>query len=190
MSIAFGNRYLTADEMKGNAAYIWQYMRGAGWSMEAVAAMLGNMESESTINPAIYESLDSSSSENGYGLVQWTPNTKFKEWADENGFTYEDIDGQLERIIYELENGLQWISTATYNMSFAEFSTSTHAVEILAMTFLYNYERPASLDQPHRGTQARAWYEYLQTITPARKGGMSKLLLYAGGLKRGRGYVV
>lgn len=191
MAVTSANRYLSQSEMEGNATYIWSFFNSKGWSINAVAAMLGNMQTESTINPGIYESLDDTSASNGFGLVQWTPNTKYKEWADANGYggNYANIDGQLERIIYELKNGLQWITTSKYPMTFETFSTSNMPVETLAQIFLYNYERAADLNQPNRSTQARAWYNYLQgiepgEITPVKHGSMSKLLLYFAGMKR------
>lgn len=177
-----------------NAEYIYSYFRVLGWSLNAIAAMLGNMESESTINPGIYEGLDASSTSNGFGLVQWTPNTKYKTWADEYGFSdYGDINGQLGRIVYELMNGLQWIETDAYPLSFKSFSKSTESVETLAQAFLYNYERPASLDQPNRSTQARKWFNYLRDVDPDapvvpdqeyKPHKMSKLLFYYAGIRR------
>lgn len=193
MTVTSANRYLTREEMEGNAEVLASVFLLNGWSANAIAAMLGNMQSESGINPGIYENLDDTSTTNGFGLVQWTPNTKYKEWADANGYgsDYGDIFGQTVRIRYELENGLQWISTDAYPLSFAEFSASAETPEYLAQAFLYNYERPASLDQPNRSTQAREWYEFIQNLFPVdpptptpEKKGMSKLLLYFAGTRR------
>lgn len=52
----WGNTYnssntLTMEQMKVNATYIWNYLREQGWTLNAVAGMLGNMQSESAINP-------------------------------------------------------------------------------------------------------------------------------------------
>ena len=52
----WGNTYnssntLTMEQMKVNATYIWNYLREQGWTLNAVAGMLGNMQSESSINP-------------------------------------------------------------------------------------------------------------------------------------------
>lgn len=194
MTVTSANRYLSRSEMEGNAEIIASVFLSNGWSMNAIAAMLGNMESESTINPGIYESLDSTSTTNGFGLVQWTPNTKYKNWADENGYTdYGDIFAQTIRIRYEVENGLQWIPTDAYPMSFKAFTTSTRTPEYLAQAFLYNYERPASLDQPNRSTQARAWYNYILSVNPdvpiptpdpEKPRELPKLLLYFAGTRR------
>lgn len=93
------NRALSRDEMEINARYIWQYLGSRGWTLNAVAGMLGNIESESTMSPTRCEVGDgvdgtpmnpttddienyayryyAARSEGnkrfpGYGLVQWT----------------------------------------------------------------------------------------------------------------------
>lgn len=37
--------------MQVNARYIWAYLQAKGWTLNAVAGVLGNMQSESSINP-------------------------------------------------------------------------------------------------------------------------------------------
>lgn len=71
------------------------------------------------------------------------------------------MDNNLSRIIYEIENNLQWIPTQTYNFSFEEFSKSELSPYELGLAFLSNYERPADPNQPQRGTQAEFWFEFL-----------------------------
>ena len=156
-----GNRYLSQAEMENNAKYIWYYLSGKGWTINAVAGMLGNMQTESTINPGIWESLDSGNTSGGYGLVQWTPATKLIYWCDNNGLNYQDIAAQLQRIEYELANGIQYYPTKNYPETFAEFKKSTKDPYYLGMAFLANYERPAVANQPKRGQQAEKWYEFL-----------------------------
>lgn len=169
------NDWLTQPEMEENAAYIWQKMGPQGWTMESVAAMLGNMQSESTINPGIWENLDEGNLDGGYGLVQWTPASKYIDWANERGYPIGDINGQIERINWELENGAQWYPTEAYPITFAEFKASTDSPYTLAMAFINNYERPADPNQPWRGEQANEWYAFLGGIPPepgTRRGGM------------------
>lgn len=166
------NAYLTESEMQVNARYFWQEMQKRGWTLNAVAGMLGNMETESTINPAIWESLDSGNMLGGYGLVQWTPASKYTNWCDERGLAWGDMDSAIARIEWELANGEQYYPTDGYALSFSAFKTSTKSPEYLAMAFLLNYERPADQNQPARATQARKWYDFLSqyggggTITP------------------------
>ena len=52
----WGNTYnssntLTLEQEKINAEYIWRVLGSKGWTLNAVAGVLGNMESESSINP-------------------------------------------------------------------------------------------------------------------------------------------
>lgn len=52
----WGNDYnssnsLNLEQMKINATYIWNYLGSLGWTKNAVAGILGNMQSESSINP-------------------------------------------------------------------------------------------------------------------------------------------
>ena len=157
-----GNRYLSLSEMQNNVDILHYFFRSAGWTDNAIAAMLGNMQSESTINPGIWESLEPYSG--GYGLVQWTPYTNYSNWA---GAGWQD-NGQkeMERIIYELNNGLQWIRTNKYPLSFTGFAISDATPAYLAQAWLYNYERPGSLNQPWRSTQANYWYQYITGQNP------------------------
>ena len=51
-----GNDYnssnaLNMSQMEINAIYIWRALSSQGWTLNAVAGMLGNMQSESSINP-------------------------------------------------------------------------------------------------------------------------------------------
>lgn len=153
-----GNFYLTLEQMKVNAQYILDALLSHGWSKNAICGMLGNMQSESSINPGIWQSLDEGNTSLGYGLVQWTPATKYLNWADSLGLPYGAMDSNIQRIEYEVVNNLQWIHPS---MSFSEFTVSTDTPYNLAMLFLAHYERPANPDQPQRGTQAEYWYANL-----------------------------
>lgn len=157
-----GNRYLTLSEMQNNADLMHYFFKSNGWTDNAISAMFGNMQTESTLNPGIWENLEPFVG--GYGLVQWTPYTHYSEWA---GAGWQD-NGQkeMERIIYELENHLQWISTNTYPMTFREFSQSTLSPSYLAQAFLFNYERPTVKPQPARSKQAEYWYKYITGEEP------------------------
>ena len=155
------NSYLTRNEMTVNAQYILNYLTNRGWSKNAICGMLGNMETESTINPCIWQNLDSGNMNVGFGLVQWTPASKYINWCNDRGLEYANINSNLMRIEYEVENNLQWIPTTQYPMTFQEFKTSSHTPVYLADVFLKNYERPANPNQPNRGTQAQYWFDNL-----------------------------
>lgn len=190
----WGNTYnssnsLTLEQEKINAEYIWNALRSQGWTLNAVAGILGNMQSESSINPGrwqsdIVEPVDPTYS--GYGLVQWTPYTKYTNWVSGDPST---MDNNISRILYEVANNLQWIATSAYNYSFEQFTHSTDTPYNLALAFLSNYERPADPVQPWRGTQANFWYEYLGGIPPhptTRYKRKFKWILYANKLRKRR----
>ena len=178
-----GNRFLTRAEMETNAAYIWEYLGARGWSLNAVAGMLGNMQTESTINPAIWENLDEGNTSRGFGLVQWTPATKYRNWCSGMGIEPAHMDSALMRIEYELENKLQYYKTSAYPLTFAEFKVSDKDPYYLGMAFLRNYERPAVSNQPKRGQQAEEWYTYLSGLPapnrtkPPKRRNLSLLLM-------------
>lgn len=156
-----GNMYLSIEQMTVNAQEIMNQLTSRGWTKNAVAGMLGNMQTESTINPGVWESL-SPNVNNGYGLVQWTPATKLISWAESEDLDYTSGDAQLQRIDWEVANNQQWIATSQYPMSFQEFKVSTLTPEYLAQVFIRNYERPRYPNQPIRSTQARYWYDNLE----------------------------
>ena len=156
------NRYLNMEEMKNNAEYIYAWLKEKGWTKNAIAGMLGNMQTESTINPGIWQNLDSGNLRLGVGLVQWTPATKLIDWATPQELDPFKMDTQLGRIEWEVANGGQWIATSKYPMSFSEFKESTLPPYELGMAFLLNYERPADQNQPDRGTQAEYWFDNLE----------------------------
>lgn len=153
---------LTTEQMKVNATYITVYLYEKGWSLNAIAGMLGNMQAESSINPGRWQSEDVGNTSLGYGLVQWTPATKYLNWCSEQGFSDpSEMDNNLSRILYEVENSIQWIATDEYNLSFKEFTESLSSSEYLASAFLKCYERAGIEVEETRRANARTWYEFL-----------------------------
>lgn len=161
MSWISKNNYLTESEMQNNALLVKSYLVSKGWSINAIAGMLGNMESESNINPGLWQSLDYGNMSGGYGLVQWTPATNFTNWADANGYAWDDGNAQLKWIDEETVNTGQWISTSLYPFSFETFKTSSEPPAYLASAFLKNFERAGIEVEDARRENARKWYEYI-----------------------------
>lgn len=167
------NTYLNTADQQNNATEFWNALGSWGWSVEAVCGMLGNIQSESTVNPGVWQNFDEGNLDLGLGLVQWTPATKLISWCSEQGYSYTDGLAQCLRIQWELENGEQWIPTIAYPMTFEEFHKSTLSPYNLAIIFLMNYERPreAGADvQATRGNQAQDWYRYLEGKEPIPPG--------------------
>lgn len=162
---------LTEAQMQVNAKYISNYFYFKGWTLNAIAGLLGNLQAESSMNPGRWQSEDVGNNSGGYGLVQWTPATKYFDWCNSLDLSDpSEMDNNLDRIIYELENNIQWIATSEYNFSFSEFSTSTESAEYLASAFLKCYERAGVEVESTRRSNAIKWYRYISKNKPSSGG--------------------
>lgn len=166
--VYINNTYLGLDNMKINAAIVWDFfVRQKGWTPNAVAGMLGNMQTESTISPRLWQGRttppDPYTAEKGFGLTQWDPARKLINWCDENGLDYLDGNAQLQRILYEQQNGLQWSTNNVLHMTWDDFIVSEESPETLALVFVWAYERPSDPDIEKRQKDARFWYNFLST---------------------------
>lgn len=137
-------KWLTEAESLNNAQLIANALKGTDWTKEAISAMLGNMRHESSINPNMYEYGYAWADDRGFGLVQWTPRSKYWNWATALGLDPYLGESQIARINYEVANNIQWYSTTEYPLTFAEFRTNAKgwSVDKLTQAFTWNYERP------------------------------------------------
>lgn len=158
----YGNRYLSMGEMQNNAKIIFQYFLSKNWTVNAIAGMLGNFQKESTINPGIWQNLNPDNPELGWGLAQWTPSTKYTDWADANGYPRDDGNYQLLWLHGEMEITHEWIPTNDYPLSYLGYQQSVESPEYLAYAWLNEFERPSDRDQPDRQQYARYWYDWYQ----------------------------
>lgn len=134
--------FLTIGQSLENSQLVANFFAGS-WSPEAISALCGNMRVESTVNPNMWEQGYGHDPNRGYGLVQWTPATKYIDWAIDNGLPWQHGDSQLARIEYEVQNDIQWIPISDYDyMTFQEFTQSTQPVDYLTPAFTWSYERP------------------------------------------------
>ena len=135
-------QWLSESQSLQNAQLVANHLIPQGWTKESVSALCGNMRHESSINPDMYEFNYAWGDDRGYGLVQWTPRSKYWDWAESRGLDPRDGDSQLERIDYEVEQNIQWISTPNYPETYAQFRSSTKSMDYLVPAFTWNYERP------------------------------------------------
>ena len=172
---------LTNEEMKLNARYLYEVLHYIhGWSMEAVSGLLGNAQHESSLNPGRWQS-NKVGVGPAYGLVQWDPYSKYTGWCASNGYSDpSEMDSNIARIIYEVDNNQQYYKTPNYPETFREFTQSTSDPYYLACAFAWNYERSyvvlygSEAEQEalrqKRGGSAEYWYNYLcdyySNITP------------------------
>lgn len=153
-------KWLSEEESLSNAENVFIYFANSDWSKESLSAMVGNMRIESSVNPNMYEFRYNWEDDRGFGLVQWTPRSKYWNWALARGYTEAEIrngDAQLDRIQWEIEdNGstyTAWIPNghavrygkeSKYDFSFKDFRTNVHGLSIEELTeaFIWNYEGP------------------------------------------------
>ena len=135
-------RWLSESESLQNAQLVANHLIKQGWTKESISALCGNMRHESSINPDMYEYGYNWSEDRGYGLVQWTPRSKYWNWAESRNLPPRNGDSQLDRIDYEVEQNIQWISTPNYPETYAQFRASTKSMDYLVPCFTWNYERP------------------------------------------------
>ena len=145
---------LTEEQSLNNAQLVVNHFIGSDWVKESLAAMLGNMRHESNINPNMYELGYDWEDDRGFGLVQWTPRSKYWDWATASGLDPRSGNSQLARIDYEVENNIQYIANGhqkrygngnKYDFSFAEFRSNSVGESLgnLVEAFMWNYEGPS-----------------------------------------------
>lgn len=161
---------LTESEQENNARIIWGDLSAAGFTLNSICGMLGNMSQESGLNPQAWQTLNNP--KGGMGLVQWTPATKLIVWCNNRGINYKDGDSQLSRILYEFANDIQYISTSDYPLSASDFMSSTQSPEYLTRAFFANYERgnPAKANMDYRISRANYYYTLFSGQEPPEPG--------------------
>lgn len=152
-------------DSQNNAREVYNQLGSYGWALNAICGALGNMYVESYINPAQTQSgFPIGGMRGGYGLVQWTPASKYKTWAIDNGHDITDGYWQL----YDLDtqaHGIEW-STRAYPLSYSEYKASEETPAYLTEVFLRNYERAGVEDLDRRVEWANYWYEFLSGEEP------------------------
>lgn len=160
---------LTQSQMETNATYIYSFLTAQGWTINAIAAVLGNMNAESTLNPGRWQSDSVNWTAGGYGLVQWTPTTRHISWCNERGLDPSAMDSNLTHLNWEILDGDDYYPTTAYPLSFQAFTKSTESPGYLAKAFLLNYERPYDQSvtaQNFRAGLAESWYTYISGQDP------------------------
>ena len=139
---------------------IYDFFRGKGWTKNAICGLLGNMEVETayTLNPDIH----AYNGDGGYGLLQWTPASKLKNWAESNGLNFRTINTQCRRVQYEYDNKIQYSTSKYCSLTFKQYVKSSNSPDSLAECFMHNYERPdlKYANTPTRRKKAVEWCNY------------------------------
>lgn len=169
--------YLNQDHRDANAKLIWDYLTGLGWSETAVAGILGNMDVESSMNPALiegrgYHTLPDNNTVlaittvTGVGLVQWTGTTptppagqKLASFAIRYNKNWYDGELQCFRLERECDEDLQFIHGSVDGVSYdwQVYIASDESPEQLAKVWHRLYENGGS-DTQTRQQKARYYY--------------------------------
>ncbi len=149
---------LTSQQMHDNATIIYNQLSDTGWSHNAICATLGNMQHESvTINPGRGED----GGGGGYGLVQWTPASKYLDWASQNNYKKDSLPGQVEFLVYSMQPGQgEWLNNSNAYLSYDQFIHSDASVAYLTEVFMWSYERPGVPHLDRRIECAEYWSNY------------------------------
>lgn len=148
---------------------VWQYFTSAGYTKEAVAGMMGNIEAESSF---IITNVNSSSA--AYGLVQWMAGRRknLQNHAKSMNLTEGDIEAQLSFLLHELESGDGWISPNIFYPRVHEFSKFKQASDVTyaAEAFAESFERMSvsEYEQSYnkRINAAKKYYDEFKNWTP------------------------
>lgn len=180
------DRYLTQAEQENNANIIINYYRSMGIEDRTIAAILGNMQAESTLSPILTER----GGGGGYGLVQWTPQSNLIDACNVLGLSpYTSGDVQIQVVIDEIVGNpsvRQWYTSQAFIQNYYTSGATLDMVGItgqqfldntmnwtpdkLAVMFMVGYERP-SYDPlinhvANRKQNALNWYQYMGGIIP------------------------
>lgn len=171
---------LTTDQEK-NAWIVWQFLKSKGYTEQAAAGILGNMDQESGIMPDT-EQIGGPA----YGLVQWDgsayPLVPPATWNGREyvqnlmraaGISgdYRTTKAQCQLLEWCMFNG-QYIKTSAYPYSVAQFKTLTN-ISTATTAFEANFERPA-VTHPERVQLAIKWYNKLHGLKPPTPSGNLK----------------
>lgn len=193
---------LTTSEMEHNAKIFGDVFSGLGYHINTIAALAGNAQAESTINPSLNEV-----GGGGYGLFQWTPKSDLIGACSQLGLNpYTDgsiqcqcLDGEL----FTLRN--QWYTSRAFISPYYRSGATSDMIGItpehfkansmswnpdkLAILFMAAYERPSyDPDTNHaekRASNANYWYEYYTANPPTPGSGIPKELIAILSNKRG-----
>lgn len=173
----------TSYEAQDNAVMTYQVLSAKGWTLQAVSGLLGNIEVESGYNPwrwqgdIVLSSTDTEamqSSAHGYGLLQYTPASKYNLSSYAHGLrgfgpNYSNVSGSTNDGTAQLifcNNSEGYYPTTQYPMTYDDYKRSTADAADLATVWLYNYERPLdpSATVNARREAATYWYNVLKNV--------------------------
>lgn len=154
-------RYYDLTEQRNNAICIYNFFASKGFTKESIAGIIGNLSWESTLNPNLWQNLTVGSG--GYGLAQWTPASKYRDWATDKGYSFDDVNqnGNGQLLYINDQTTGEWLPSSThpeYRYTWEEFSHISD-IDVAVYAFLYQYERAGAEKIQERLELAHYWYD-------------------------------
>lgn len=141
---------------------VWVAVINAGYSKEAAAGVLGNIEAESGFNAGIIEG----GTGIGIGLCQWSfeRRTALEQYAASKGKEWTDENIQIQFLIGEMTPGGGADGFATYALtSYGGYSLNdwenASTPEDAAVAFCWIFEKPGIPRMEERTAAARKYYD-------------------------------
>lgn len=156
--------FSSTGELYGNSIQekVWFAVLGAGYSKEAAAGVLGNIEAESGFDPSVIEG----GSGIGFGLCQWSfgRRTQLEQYAESKGKEPGDVNTQIKFLIGEITpgggaDGFANYQLMNYNGYSPEDWENATTPEDAAEAFCWTFERPGIPRMEVRTEAARRYYE-------------------------------
>ena len=169
-----------SSEQQHNADKVYSVFHALGWTDNAIAAMVGNMQLESGLDPACsypkigntFATIDNQHAtnypDNAYGLVQWKGrgstdpnNNQLVGYAIRHSSEWYEGNIQMERMTWEYQNNQKFHAQTVDGVyyTFSSFAASTEDPQQLAKVWMTCYEGTYS-KVPERKSNAQYWYDY------------------------------
>lgn len=118
-----------SSEQLNNALLIKSFFENEGWTLNAICGMLGNMQAESTLNPAFIQATNRFRLPNSANDISDVPNSVMKNFFKEfyqvtekafgvglvqwDGYSHTDNGDQQKLVAYAIRNNYNWYDGAT-----------------------------------------------------------------------------
>lgn len=163
--LAGGSSYSHDLRMDNVTKAIWKFFRDNGFSEEATAGIMGNMQAESGIDPT-----RSQVGGPAKGIVQWEGGrfTNMVNYAQSKGRDWTDLMSQLEFVLMEMKDSRVtfWKSNAKYCNNIEEFKKLKN-VQQATHDFEEAFERAGVKALEKRYQYASYYYKAFSGKTPA-----------------------